>query len=227
MSDNPEKCANYLRIVRFTVDVGTDAVRDLLYYSKARDNIASFFAQRTISDELLQLKRKHIITKEQYERIISCENVDNFDLSLLITLLTNIFAVTIGRPACGWDNPADENNTSIAADLLRLKDIRNTIIGHKSSAQISSEEYKSLWKDLENIFIRIKMVVCGSGESEKSIRTKLEVYISKALEPTDEIEERYANLIQRWHDEFTTLQNEVERLCERTTGKHRYCTIHF
>jgi hypothetical protein len=117
--------------------------------------------------------------------------------------------VTIGPPACGWDNPADENDTSIAADLLRLKDIRNTIIGHKSSAQISSEEYKSLWKDLENIFIRIKMVVCGSGESEKSIRTKLEVYRSKALEPTDEIEERYANLIQRWHDEFTTLQKKV------------------
>ncbi|XP_053397114.1 uncharacterized protein LOC123551680 [Mercenaria mercenaria] len=214
MSDNPEKCAYYLRIVRFTVDAGTEAVRELLYYYKAKRNLAAFFAGRTISDELKLLKRKHVLSNEQYQRVIASSDADDFDLSLLLTLLTNIFACMIETPVNGWSKPVDEHDTSTGADLLRLKDLRNLIIGHKTNARLSSEEFEKLWGQLENILTRILKLV--DGGSEDKIRERLGEYKTKALEPSGETEQKYLDLIQHWYDEFTTQQNEVEKLCDRT-----------
>ncbi|XP_053389983.1 uncharacterized protein LOC128552932 [Mercenaria mercenaria] len=212
MSDNPERCANYLKIVRLIVDVGTDTVRDLFYFYKPKERVAAFFASHTILDELFDLKRRHVITSEQFEKLTNDPNPDEIDISLLITILINLFKWTIDKPENGWNNPIAEDDATLGADLLRLKKLRNSLVGHSPDGNISTEEFEDLWGQTSCILTRIAEITHND-----TIAVVIKCYKSSSLDKHDD---KYIPLLRQWYEEsmsaISNLQRRVEELCEKT-----------
>ncbi|XP_053388050.1 uncharacterized protein LOC128551288 [Mercenaria mercenaria] len=212
MSDNPERCANYLKIVRLIVDVGTDTVRDLFYFYKPKERVAAFFASHTILDELFDLKQRHVITSEQFEKLTNDPNPDEIDISLLITILVNLFKWTVDEPENGWNNPTAEDDVTLGADLLRLKKLRNSIVGHSPDGNISNEVFEDLWEQTSCILTRIAEITHSD-----TISVVIERYKSSPLDKNDD---KYIPLLRQWYEEsmsaISNLQLRVQELCEKT-----------
>ena len=83
----------------------------------------------------------------------------NFDMSLLSVLFRNICNLTpptSSNPNIpkSWDIYPVPSDTSLAADLVRLKLSRNLIIAHASETSISKQEFCKIWKEISNILSR-------------------------------------------------------------------------
>lgn len=201
MSDNLEKCSYYLKIVRLLVDVGTEVVRELFYHYKPRDDIKSFFKSSTIIDELRTLRRKNVLNQTQLDNLLDGPDPDQFDISLLVTLLTNLSKFSVECPKNGWNKKIQDDDHSLGADLIRLRDIRNTLIGHRPNARISEEVFEKLWKLAEEVLLRL--ATCLGEEHESKFREKIQLYKSADLEANkdSEKEKQYLDLLQKWYDE--------------------------
>ncbi|XP_045189083.2 uncharacterized protein LOC123546677 [Mercenaria mercenaria] len=218
MSHNPQKCVYYLRIIRFIVEVGTETVRNLFYHFKPKHEVHTFFTCGTICDELRALKRRHVLSCEQYRQVTSDPNPNEFDLALLITLLTNIFTGMIDPPANGWNRNVDQHDISIGANLLRLKHLRNAIVGHSATARLTVQEFNDFWKQIEETVTSFELFI--DVRNKDAVKTKIDEYKYGKLDLEGEQERKYFALIRRWYNEgqetLSYLRDEVEDLVKKS-----------
>lgn len=211
MSDDPSKCANYLRIIRLLVDVGTETVRTLLYKKKPKSDIIKFLESK--KKTLSKLRRKRVLTQEQFETVTSHSHADDFDISLLITLLTNLFPWEEEAPKHGWRMEVEDSDVSLGADLMRLRKLRNNLVAHRQDARLSSEQFETLWEQIEKILIRI--VIKTDVENVENVTSKIKEYKSSSLDD----EQNYMTLFGRWYNEvvnsLSSLQDEFKEICKR------------
>lgn len=210
MSDNPAKCSDYLIITRLVVDVGTELARNVFYHFKPKEDVKRFFESSTIQDEIYTLRRKHVLSKHQFSTLNINPDPENFDISLLVVVLTNLFSINIEEPMHGWDAEIDENDTSLGADLIRLQRIRNSLVGHRPNARIPRDDFEKIWAKTEIVFLNIANFL-GSGTE---FQRKITEYKTAKLEPNNEVEIKYLDLMQLWYEEgkfvLTDLQSKME-----------------
>jgi uncharacterized protein YacL (UPF0231 family) len=168
--------------------------------------VPSFFGSTTICSEIFDLKRRRVITEKQYMKLISNPDPDEFDLSLILTLLTNIFIGMIDPPRNGWHGPLDKTDFSLGADLIRLKELRNSTIGHSVNAKINSGDFETLWNQIEEVLVRLNKHIYGNDELE--INALLENYKKSCLDPCQLHEKNYIDILQHWCKE---LKEEVNK----------------
>ncbi|KAL3889230.1 hypothetical protein ACJMK2_001577, partial [Sinanodonta woodiana] len=101
--------------------------------------------------------RKPLLNHDQTQLVypdhqgITTGKVDQFDLSLLYTLIRNIS--TVPAPVTGWgkdpnDQPRDNN---LGASVERINSYRNQIIGHSEDGQISQQYFDNYWSKIDNV----------------------------------------------------------------------------
>ncbi|CAB4027318.1 E3 ubiquitin- ligase DZIP3, partial [Paramuricea clavata] len=75
----------------------------------------------------------------------------NFDVTLLTVLLRNICGLT--RPARGWDDLPPDSDTSVAANIARIKFYRNQNYAHIMTTEIADNEFENLWLKISKALI--------------------------------------------------------------------------
>ena len=75
----------------------------------------------------------------------------NFDVTLFTILFRNICGMS--APAAGWDALPLDSDTSIAADIARIKFYRNKVYGHRTSTEIDDSEFGILWEKISKVLI--------------------------------------------------------------------------
>ena len=75
----------------------------------------------------------------------------NFDVTLFTILFRNICGMS--APATGWDALPRDSDTSIAADIARIKFYRNKVYGHRTSTEINDSEFEILWEKISKVLI--------------------------------------------------------------------------
>ena len=202
---NPvEESANFYRLVSLVVDRGSDVLRDVLLHLVKPSTLEAVLQAKI--NVINNLQQKKVIFAEQYALLTKVPpNAEEFDISLLVKIFQNI-CPNIPAPILGWGTKKpDANDFSLAADILRLRNIRNEVYAHRSSTKVTNADFEPLWFDLSQVIERISKH--GSGKHQ-GIRQTILVLKQQNLDPEDDRERNMLEIFQNWQkqdEDFKTL----------------------
>ena len=143
---------NGARLRRLIIDVGTETMRK--YFD-------SIHPPETLSGVLHAnydtLRRN--IRRDEKEKLFPPTGVlpampstsTDYDITLLFSLLRNICGLS--PPATtGWNEPSPDD-TSEAADLIRIKNYRNKL-SHIANTQVSDNDFLTYWSKISEVLVR-------------------------------------------------------------------------
>ncbi|KAK3578641.1 hypothetical protein CHS0354_002944 [Potamilus streckersoni] len=130
---------------------------------------------------------------------------ENFDISLLTCLFRNICG--LNPPKTGWDDPPLQGDTSLEADVVRIRLIRNEV-QHITTASLSDQDFPTKWNEIEQVLTRL-----GSGCPD--IIASINKLKTDAWDA--EKEKGYPDVLQVWMDSDTVLRDRVEDVNRRTS----------
>ena len=159
--DQVKAKANYSRICQLLIDKGGIALRRALHTVHPPSTLAAVLNANEAT--LLNLKRRRIINDQQWDLLFPASgspDSNNFDITLLTILLRNICALP--SPTTGWDVMPPPSDTSISANIARIKILRNQIYGHTAKAEYDDSTFEQYWQDISTPLIQL-------GISQKDI----------------------------------------------------------
>ena len=201
---NPlEESANFYRLVSVVVDRGSDVLRDVLLHQMKPSTLEAVLqANIRVINNLLRTK---VLFTEQYVLLTKAHpNAEEFNISLLLIIFRNI-CTNVPAPILGWGvKEPDANDFSLAADLLRLRSIRNQMYAHRSSTKVTNVDFETLWLELSDIIERVSRH--GSGKHH-DIRQTVRLLKQQTLDPEND-RERMLEIFQNWRkqdEDFRTM----------------------
>ena len=152
-----KETANYTRLCRLLVDVGSQVLRETFDRVRPPGSLHTVLADPAVHAKLQSLRKKKILNPSQwgklYPAIKSSVSSGNFDTTLLVLLLRNI--CSLSPPATGWDNLPPVIHTTPEADIARIKFFRNTVYGHATDASVDDASFNVYWNDIKDTLVRL------------------------------------------------------------------------
>ena len=186
--DTLQAKANFTRICQLLIDKGTDALRRALHVIHPAPTLAAALHSHR---KTFQMLRYNVINPPQWRLLYPAAgppNSNDFDITLLTILLRNICGLS--SPVTGWKVMPPTTDTSISADILRIKIFRNEVYGHTASAQYDDATFEKLWQEISQPLVKLgipqqdidELKVAPLSPEEKSYIEKLKEW--KELEDT-------------------------------------------
>ena len=193
--DTFKEKANFTRVCQLLVDKGGDALRAVLHAIHPPSNLA---AALNTKKSVLQRIRHSVITDQQWNLLFPTSGVapdsKQFDITLLTILLRNICGLP--PPARGWKVTPPAGDTSISADILRMKQFRNQVYAHIPSTQLDDAKFELLWQEISKLLVRL-------GIPQKDI-DEIEVG------PLSSEEKIYIQQIEEWKERDEDILSELK-----------------
>ena len=187
---NPVKAeANVIRISRLLVDKGGEALRAALHVKHPPATLSTVL---NTNKPALKKIRYSVIKASQWNLLFPASGTPDskhFDVTLLTILLRNICGLP--PPATGWDVMPPTSDTSISANITRIKIFRNDVYGHTASAQLDDTTFETLWQEISNSLVKL-------GIPQQDIDELKEAPLSPE-------EESYVEKLKEWKE----LENEI------------------
>ena len=176
--DFVEESALFFRLISLVVDVGSEVLRDVLLELVKPDTLETVFQKsHAILNTLVQ---KRSLFQEQYDLLTKTPpDPEEFDISLLVKIFRNI-CPSVTPQYFDWRVDPDDDDLSLAADLKRLLNIRNSVYAHRNSTKVTNAEFETLWSDLSDIIDRISHH--GSGK-HSDIQQRIKMVRQRNLDP--------------------------------------------
>ena len=197
---------NYARLCRLLVNVGSQALRDTFDHIHTPQNLHIVLSSATVQPILQNLYmpprgRRKILDSLQwsklYPAIPASVSSANFDITLLMILLRNICGLS--PPATGWDALPPPGDTSIEADIARVKYFRNTVYGHAEEASVDEMSFSNYWQGIKEPLVRL------GGPSYEAAIDQLKI---ASMDP--EVEEHYKELLKQWKKDEDSIKDRLE-----------------
>ena len=150
---------NYLRLRDLLDDVGCTVLRDIFDGKHPPANLHVVLLNPSVLPTLKSLRRKGVLNSFQWKKLFpivpSSVSSANFDVSLLMVLLTNICDLSPPFSTGNWDNlPPDSDNTT-EANIVRIKCYRNEFYAHASEASIGDPTFNELWQKISSAILAL------------------------------------------------------------------------
>ena len=184
---------NGAKLSRLLIDGGTMVLRKIFdSYHPPANLLADLNANYHTLNNLL---RRRVLHKPQWDLLFppggATPDSNKFDITLLFLLLTNICGLS--PPPSGWHTKPLPSDTSVEANLARIKFFRNELYGHVTTTGIDAPTFCALWLEISAVLValglpqteinRLKVEHCGEedfidvlfewAESEEDIKSKL------------------------------------------------------
>ena len=147
LASSPEK-TNGNKLSRLLIDGGTTVLRNIFDHYHPLANLASDL--NTNYSILNNLLRRRVLNKHQWDKLFppggGVPDSHTFDITLLFLLLTNICGLT--PPLSGWHAKPSPSDSSLEANLARVKFYRNELYGHVTSSGVDAAIFSSLWQEI-------------------------------------------------------------------------------
>lgn len=129
-------------------------------------NILTIFIQPTDLDQEIQncdplVKGKYKLDPDQRKKCCNSPDYSTFDITLLYRLIRNLCPSL--EPTNKWGNKPASNHLKVGDDIERIRDYRNSIVAHSTSAKISDVEFQVVWSDLKCIIQRCQQYTSSNG----------------------------------------------------------------
>ena len=146
--------SNYAQLCRLLVKVGSDVLRKIFDRVCPPENLHGALTNPTNHAKLQTLRKKRVLSTSQWRKLYpvvkSSVSSGNFDSSLLLFLLRNIFGLTL--PASSWNNLPLVTDTTPAADITRIKILRDRVYSHVTSSSVDDPTFISYWNNIKDTF---------------------------------------------------------------------------
>ena len=212
--------ADFIRICQLLLDKGGEALRRALH---AKHPPATLATALNSHKRILLRIRYSVIKGPQWNLLYPTAGPPDskkFDITLLTILLRNICHLT--PPATGWNVIPAAGDTSMSADIVRIKMYRNEVYGHIASAECDDATFKKLWQEISQPLVRLgiprqdidKLKVAPLSPEE-------EIYIEK-LKECKQFDERIKDIESRLDDveaevkkvKYTVSRSNIDQLAK-------------
>ena len=202
LAPSTKETTNYARLCRLLVDGGTKALRHLFDRFHSPANLFNVLKAGSAEHSTLHsLKKKRIINATQWGKLYpsppSSVTSEYFDITLLMVLLRNICGLT--APSTGWDSLPPASDTSVEANIARVKYYRNSVYGHASQASVDNPTFNSSWQA-----VSAALVVLGV---DAAAITKLK---TETMDP--DTEKHYRDLLKEWKKDEDNIKDQLDRM---------------
>ena len=206
-----EEKTNGAKLSRLLIDGGTTVLRTIFDgYHPPANLLADLYANYRTLNNLL--KRKRVLNKPQWDLLFppggATPDSNTFDITLLFLLLTNICGLS--PPPSGWHTKPPRSDTSLEANLARIKFFRNKLYGHVTNTGIDTPTFSALCQE-----IRAVLVALGLPQAEidrlKAERCGEEEFIDVLFEWADS-EEDIKSQLKDIHQSQSKVQEAVEKV---------------
>ena len=148
--------SNGSRLSRLLVDKGTQALRHVF------DEYVKYSPSGTLTGVLranktkLQALRYKVINSSQWWLLYPTSGIPDsktFDVTLLTVVLREICG--LASPTAGWITMPPDSNTSISANVLRIKMFRNEVYAHVTTTKVSNNTFNKLWEKISKALVAL------------------------------------------------------------------------
>ena len=185
--------ANGAKLSRLLIDGGTTVLRTIFKrYHPPANLLADLHGNYVTLNNLL---KKRVLHRPQWDLLFppggATPDSNTFDITLLFLLLTNICGLS--RPLSFWHSKPPPSDTSLEANLARIKFFRNELYGHVTTTSVDTPTFSALWVDISAVLValglhqaeidRLKGEHCGEedyidvllewADSEEDIKSQL------------------------------------------------------
>ena len=196
-----KETTNYARLCRLLVDVGSQALRDKLDSIHPPAGLHGVLTSPPAHTTLKSLKKKRILNPMQWARLYpvnpSTLSSKDFDVTLLMLLLRNICGLS--PPVTGWDSLPPAGDTSVEANIARVKYYRNHVYAHASQASMDDATFNSCWQDISTALV-------GLGADAAAIN-KLK---TESMDP--DFEKHYQELLKDWKKDDDSTKEKLDEI---------------
>ena len=197
---------NYARLCRLLVDVSAHILRETFDIKRPPGNLHTVLSSPPVHTVLQSLRKKRTLSPSQwgklYPAIKSTVSSRNFDITLLMVLLRNICGLI--RPATGWDTLPPAADTTLEAEIVRIKCYRNTVYGHANEASVDDPTFNQYWQDIQDALVRLG----GAG-----YQSAIDDLKKDCMDP--DIEEHYKELLKQWVVDEVGIKERLDEIGKR------------
>ena len=228
-----EEKTNGAKLSRLLIDGGTKVLRDIF---DSHHPPACLAADLNANYRILyNLFHRRILNPHQWDKLFPPRSAppdsNSFDITLLFLLLTNMCGLTC--PSSGWHAKPPSSDTSLEANLARVKFFRNVLYGHVTTTGIDTPSFLRHWNEISGVLMalgldraeidRLKAERCGEedylkvlrdwADSEEDIKSQMKELRQSQTETKQTVEEMH----QIQLDDHRTLhcnKTKLEELCQ-------------
>ncbi|XP_046858129.1 protein TANC2-like [Xenia sp. Carnegie-2017] len=231
MASAPKKLkieANGSRLSKLLINKGTNALTKTLQIiiNLQSSNLKDKLKDPSTKSKLTSLKFK-VINKEQWNLLYpstGSPDIQNFDISLLTVLLRNICGLT--APHSGWNNLPSSSDSSISANIARIKFYRNKVYGHITTTSVNDSEFEHLWQEISKSLVALGIQQAEIDELKKAPLSPdeanhieiLKNWYEKEKQLIDVTEET-KEVVKELKKDFEVMKNKVEEIKENMPTK--------
>ena len=202
-----KETANYARLCRLLVDVSARILRETFEKRRPTGDLHTVLLSPPVHTVLQPLRKKGILNPSQWgqlypKAIKSAVSSKNFDITLLMVLLRNICGLL--PPASGWDELPPATDTTLEADIVRIKCYRNTVYGHASEASVDDPTFNQYWKNIQDAIVRLG----GAG-----YQSAIDDLKKKCID--SDFEEHYKELLKQCIMDEVSIKERLDEMTEQ------------
>ena len=200
-----EKTTNYARLCRLLVEVSSHVLRETFNKKRPPGNLHTVLSTPKVHDALQELRRRKVLNPSQWGKLYpamkSSVSSRDFDITLLMVLLRNMCGLV--RPYSGWDTLPLAADTTLEADIVRIKCYRNTVYGHASEASVDDPTFNQYWQDIQDALVRLG----GAG-----YRSAIDDLKKECIDP--DFAEHYKKLLKQWVIDEVSIKERLDKMKE-------------
>ena len=176
-----EEKTNGNKLSRLLIDGGTKVLKNIFDSYHPPERLAADLNANCNYRILDDLFYNRILTPHQWDKLFppgrGSPNSNSFNITLLFLLLTNICGLK--RPSSGWHAKPRSRDTSLEANLARVKFFRN-VLCHITTTGVNTKTFLRQWKEISGALVnlgldqaeidRLKAERCGEKDYLKVLR---------------------------------------------------------
>ncbi|XP_046857738.1 uncharacterized protein LOC124451152, partial [Xenia sp. Carnegie-2017] len=225
MASPPNKLkieANGSRLSKLLINKGTQALKTTLQFNInfRSSNLSDELNKPSNKSTLESLRKRNVINKEQWNLLYpstGLPNLQNFDISLLTVLLRNICGLT--APHGGWDNLPFNSDTSISANIARIKFYRNKEYGHITTTSVDDSEFEYLWNEISKALVGLGIQQTEIDEMKEAPLTPDEVNYTVMLKEWYKKEEQLIDVTEKTQEDVKVIKRNVAEIKQEMATK--------
>ena len=225
--------ANHSRICQLVIGKGGNAFRSVLQTKVNRSPPPSTLDSFLKANKIL-LRNLRVVTPTQWNLLFPASGLPDskdFDITLLTILLRNICGLP--SPAGGWKVMPPASDTSISAEILRIKMFRNEVYAHLPCPEINATEFERLWQEISKPLIKLGIPQQEIDDLKKAPLTSEEEAYIQELKEWKEFEDELTSKMNDLGEEvgivrkkITNLANNVDFVKEKVNNMSDSISMH-
>ncbi len=189
---------NGAKLSRLLIDGGTTVLRAIFDGFHSPANLLADLHANYLT--LKNLLRRRVLHRPQWDLLFppggATTDSNTFDITLLFLLLSNICGLS--RPLSFWHSKPPPSDTSLEANLARIKFFRNELHGHVTTTGIDAPTFSTLWLEISTVLVALGL---HQGEIDR-------------LKTEHCGEEDYIDVLLEWADNEEDIKSQLKDLCQ-------------